>query len=551
MSKTAIYFHPDAVESKGKDLVGRRSSGQSFLRGYLKYLPDDVVRVVTSNRADADAFDAAARAMGETRKIEVSTLQGGQDFSSFGTIFFPAPGFQNAAWLRQRFGASSCSLVGITHTVSTRRVIEGLHSLLLEPVFDWDAVICTSRAVQDVVRQQFAQEADYARERFGATRVPQPQLPLIPLGIHVDDFVHSDASRQQMRARFDVGDDATVVMTMGRLTSVEKANPIPLFIALEKCAAQATGPLHLWMVGWASRAEEQALHETAARAYCPSVTVRFIDGRDADVRSHIWSGADIFTLPVDNVQETFGLVPVEAMAASLPVVMPDWNGFKDTILHEETGFLIPTRMTAGGQPVGQSLAGRFMDGTDGYLQYLSVIQQQTSIDIDAYTAALGALIRDPSLRKKMGTAGRKHVTDHFDWQAVIPQYLDLAKQLEERRAIARVEPNKAKPLEIDPFQLYKSYPTVALRSDDLVTHRQVLTADELTQLDALNGRKLYRRKLLADARLVDVSKAIATAETISVDALAKAANLPVDLAGAAVLFLAKYDFVSIAAQSSK
>lgn len=33
----AIFFHADAVESKGKDIVGRRSAGQSFLKGFLEH----------------------------------------------------------------------------------------------------------------------------------------------------------------------------------------------------------------------------------------------------------------------------------------------------------------------------------------------------------------------------------------------------------------------------------------------------------------------------------------------------------------------------------
>jgi len=551
MTQTAIFFHPDAVESEGKDLVGRRSAGQSFLRGYLQHVMDDTIRVVVANRADGKVFDTVARTLGETRKIEVASLQGGQDFSNFGTIFFPAPGFQNAAWLRQRFGETSCSLVGITHTVSTRRVIEGLHSLMLDPVYDWDAIICTSNAVQDVVRQQFAQEADFARQRFGAVRVPQPQLPKIPLGIHTDDFTPDPQVRNVMRARFGVGADDTVIMTMGRITSVEKANPIPLFIALQKLTGARAEPLHLWMVGWAGRPAEQELHETAAKSYCPSVTVRFIDGRDADVRQKIWSGADIFTLPVDNIQETFGLVPVEAMAAGLPVVMPDWNGFKDTIVHEKTGFLVPTRMTAGGYPMGQSLARRFQDGSDGYLQHLSVIQQQTVIDIDAYVAAFAVLIDNPDLRQKMGAAGRKHARDHFDWKVVIPQYQALADQLADCRQNAKIDPNIANPIEIDPFQLYASYPTSALLDTDVITHRAALTATGLVALDQLNGRGLYRRKLLPDDKMVAVSAAIADVGTADFGALCAGSAMSPDILGAVVLFLAKYDFVAITAQLPK
>lgn len=551
MTKTAVFFHPDAVESESKDLVGRRSSGQSFLRGYLQHVPGETVNAVVAHKPHADAFEKAAREMGETRRIEIATLQAGQNFSKFGTIFFPAPGFQNAAWMRQRFGATSCSLVGITHTVSTRRVLEGLHSLLLEPVFDWDAIICTSRAVQDVVQQQLAVSANFARQKFGAAQVPQPQLPRVPLGINTDDFATSEAGRRAMRSRFGAGEDATVVMTMGRLTSVEKAHPIPMFMALEKAAQASKTPVHLWMVGWAARESEAQLHRDAAKAYCPSVAVQFIDGRAADVRRDIWSGADIFTLPVDNIQETFGLVPVEAMAAGLPVVMPDWNGFKDTIVDGETGILVPTRMNAAGQVLGASLARRYADGSDAYLQHLSVIQQQTAVDIDAYTHALHTLINDPVLRRKMGQAGQKHAKQSFDWGAVIPQYLDLAKALEERRSSAKIDTNLTNPFEIDPFHLYRAYPSAALAPADTINHLSALDAKGLERLDSLNGRVLYKRKILPDAKLLEASDIIATHNGIDVATLAMEMDLSLDLTGALVLFLAKYNFVAITSQLPK
>ena len=421
MSDVAIFFHSDAIEGEGKDLVGRRSAGQSFLRGYLDHVPGDTVHAVTQHKGAATAFDKVVRDIGETRPLSVSGLRWDKDFTQKGTIFFPGPGYLDAAWRRQKFGPAKCSLVGLTHTMSTRRVIEGVHRLMLEPVEDWDAIICTSRAVHSVVAEQLAQEAEFVRQRFDAGRVPLPQLPIIPLGIHADDFRQGATQRAAMRKRFNVEGDAVVVMTMGRITSVEKANPVPLFLALEEVAQTSGKDIHLWLVGWSSRDDERALHTSGAKELAPSVKVRMIDGRDPKVRRGIWGGADIFTLPVDNIQETFGLVPVEAMAAGLPVVMPDWNGFRDTIIDKETGFLIPTRMPDAGMASGARLAERFADGTDDYLRHLSLLQQQTQVNVRAYTAALWTLVMDPDLRVEMGQAGQRHVRQSLDWAAVIPQ----------------------------------------------------------------------------------------------------------------------------------
>jgi alpha-maltose-1-phosphate synthase len=291
----AIFFHPDQIEGKDKDLVGRRSAGQSFLKGFLRNHRADRINAVVETADAAKALAEAAGILGETRPIDTVVMRGGGDFTKAGTVFFPTPGYQRAPWLRQRYGAQSCSFVGITHTVSTRRIMEGLHTLLAEPVEDWDAIICTSRAVQSVVKRQFALEAEYYRQRFGAMRTPQPQLPVIPLGIETADFAPLPGARERMRAARGVPDDGIVIMTMGRLSVVEKANPVPLFMALEMLAQQLKVPLHLWMVGWASRPEEEALHRDGAAAIAKSVTTTIIDGRDPDTRRNIWAGADLFT----------------------------------------------------------------------------------------------------------------------------------------------------------------------------------------------------------------------------------------------------------------
>ena len=540
----AIFFHPDAIEAKDKDLVGRRSAGSSFVRAFLNDTRLDRVGAVATSKSDAEAFSKFARACGETREIEVAVLRARHDFTKFGTIFFPTPGYMNAAWQRARGDARRCSLVGITHTVSTRRIIDNLHHLQSEPVFPWDAIICTSKAVQSVVQHQFAREADYLKARFGAAQIPQPALPIIPLGVHANDFVRRDDRRFHMRERFGTPENAVVIMTLGRVTSVEKANPVPLFMAAERIAAKGA-TVHLWIVGWSDRDSEKTLHEEGAKALCPHVTVHFIDGRDPALRRDVWSGADVFTLPVDNIQETFGLVPVEAMAAGLPVVMPDWNGFRDTIVDGETGYLVPTISPRPDDPVGRLLGVRFSDGTDQYLSYLSSVQQQTVIDVRVYTDALEQLVTDASLRKRMGRAGQAHVRKHFDWAAVMPQYFSLADDLKRVREAAAPLVAVQNPTESSPFDAYQDYPTHHLEADMVITHVRAMDAADLSALDAVNGRTLYNRKIAPDDQIIEVATHLAMHGPMSVDDLKAAFPKWHHRITGIVLFLAKYDFVRL------
>ena len=175
----ALFFHPDQIEGKGRDLVGRRSAGQSFLEGWLAHCGADELTAVTETSGHGKALAEVLANMGEKRPLRVVSLASTSDFTRFGTVFFPTPGYSSAAWRRLRFGPARCALVGITHTVSTRRIIENLHHLMAEPVEDWDALICTSNAVRAVVAEQLKLEEGYYRQRFGATQVPQPQLAVI------------------------------------------------------------------------------------------------------------------------------------------------------------------------------------------------------------------------------------------------------------------------------------------------------------------------------------------------------------------------------------
>ena len=80
------------------------------------------------------------------------------------------------------------SLVGVTHTTASQRAMDGIAGLLSGPVMPWDALICTSSAVATTVKMLLTAEADYLKWRLGAQRFTLPQLPVIPLGVHCDDW---------------------------------------------------------------------------------------------------------------------------------------------------------------------------------------------------------------------------------------------------------------------------------------------------------------------------------------------------------------------------
>jgi glycosyltransferase involved in cell wall biosynthesis len=336
------------------------------------------------------------------------------------------------------------------------------------PVRSWDAVICTSRVVRDSVRRVLERQAEYLAARLGAQRFELPQLPLIPLGVHADDFDVDDARRDAVRRRLGVEAGDVAFLFLGRLSFHAKAHPQQMFAALE--AAARGGPrVHLVLCGWfANEAIDKAFHEAAAQL-CPSVKLAVLDGRVAANQLDAWAAADVFISLADNVQETFGLTPLEAMAAGLPCIVSDWNGYRDTVRDGVDGYRIPTVMPDAG--AGLDLAQRYDDGVDSYDAYCGHTSQAVAVDGPALAQACARLAGDAALRRQMGENARRRVRAEFDWAVVFGRYRALWRELDERRrADAALGPAvpAAVPDRLDPFELFATYPTMQITPASMV-----------------------------------------------------------------------------------
>jgi glycosyltransferase involved in cell wall biosynthesis len=80
--------------------------------------------------------------------------------------------------------------------------------------------------------------------------------------------------------------------------------------------------------------------------------------------------------------ETFGMILCEALGCARPVVASDWSGFREVVVHEQTGLVVPRQ------------------------------------DPLALARAIDRVLRDPAVAKRMAEAGREHVLRLFTWRAV-------------------------------------------------------------------------------------------------------------------------------------
>lgn len=397
-------------------------------------------------------------------KHPVRWHSGRASIGEVGVLNLPVPGLDDEAWLRRPYGETAYAISGITHTTATETIMRVISNLLIAPLHDFDALICTSQAVRASVEAQLDGVRDYLVQEYGPRRRSEPQRVTIPLGVNTADFETREADRQAWRERLNIPDDAIVALYVGRFHPRGKMNPALMALALERAAKLTDRPLYWVNSGWAeSEKEGEAFHRDSA-ALCPSVRYLHIDGRPPETRFSIWSAADFFISFSDNIQETFGLTPVEAMAAGLPCVVTDWNGYRDTVRHGEDGFRIPTIAPRPGD--GRDLAHAFAGKALTYDGYVGCTAQYTAIDYAAAAQAIADLANNAELRRRMGAAAQQQARRVFDWAAIVPQYQALWAEQEARRRAAKPGAHDlGNPFRPDPYRLFGGYPTHHLEDD--------------------------------------------------------------------------------------
>lgn len=518
----ALYYHPEAYTTSGPKLMGRHAAGESFLRGFLAHHACESFWLQVSKPEHAQHFAEAARAQGRKESVRVVQAEQLGALAQAGSVYYPGPGIGQHAWHRAHFGHRQWSLCGITHTTSSAGAMDAIVDLITAPVQPWDALICTSTAVKDQVSRVLQAQVDHLVDRLGIRRIVLPQMPVIPLGVHTADFLSSAHDRAAARQRLALAPDTLAVLFMGRLSFHAKAHPLAMYQALELAAQRSGKAVVLIECGWHANAFIASAFEEAARLACPSVPVVQLDGRKPHDRQTAWAAADLCASLSDNIQETFGIVPLEAMAAGLPLVVSDWDGYKDTVRHGIDGFRVPTLMPEAG--LGSDLALRHALEVDSYDMYCGHSCSFVAVDVEAAAQAFTQLLASAQLRSDMGGAGRARAQALYDWKAVIAQYEDLWAQLtalrghraDESAQGSAPEPSAPKPqpwpARMDPFASFRNYPSRALAPGLLLS--LVDTDPDVAMARAMSYRKLAmvnfaKAVLPADAELRAVLQSLA------------------------------------------
>ncbi|MFZ5918887.1 MAG: glycosyltransferase family 4 protein [Chloroflexota bacterium] len=205
-------------------------------------------------------------------------------------------------------------------------------------------------------------------------RLPAEKITPIHYGLDADAFLRVQ-SGEDVRHEFGIPSGAPLIGVVGRL--IEQKGHRYLLAALAH-VVEALPAAHLLIAG--DGALRPALEQQVADlALAKRVT---FTGWRRDV-TRIMAAIDVLVMP--SLWEGFGLVLLEAMAASRPVVASQVSAIPEIVAHGETGLLVPPK------------------------------------DAAALARALLTLLREPSRAQAMGRRGRQRLAQQFTVGRMVEQ----------------------------------------------------------------------------------------------------------------------------------
>lgn len=319
-----------------------------------------------------------------------------------------------------------------------------------------DALICPSDASRKVLKSLMTL---LRHDQVHNLSVPCADIstPQIPIGIDCAEF---GQGRDEHRKELGYRNDEVILLYCGRFEMSGKCDLGPLLLVVSRLCRSVKPRIRLVLAGCDRKQVSSLLLRCAADFGCASSISIEADPVHAR-KLALMSAADIFVSPGDGVPESFGITPIEAMASGLPCVVSDWNGYRETVRHGETGFLVPTFWSDLG-PCVEAFEACDIDPT-------STLAATTVVDCDLLQHYLSVLIENPDRRRMMGGNAREHATATFDWSVIIPQYDNVFDAQLDLTARQETAPGRqCQQLVASTQQLFNHYPTTMVSNSECV-----------------------------------------------------------------------------------
>ena len=231
------------------------------------------------------------------------------------------------------YEADLFTMHGIPHRLWVRDVRKKRMSL-----FDRTVCAVEGRLVQNPRCRRFLAVSSITKEKFiGEYGVEEARVSVLPPGTDVSRFARLDRERCRASLRQSLGayPDTPILLFVSMNFEVKGLDYVMQGLSALKRRPVKPVPL-LLVVGRGDEARYRRLAEKLGIA----TDVRFAGVTGRDQLDAIYAGSDLFAML--SRFDTFGMAALDAMAASLPVVLSGNVGAKDLVREGVNGFVVDT-----------------------------------------------------------------------------------------------------------------------------------------------------------------------------------------------------------------
>jgi D-inositol-3-phosphate glycosyltransferase len=330
-------------------------------------------------------------------------------------------GIDAAHRIRSQHASTAYPITALFHGLFSHRDLLNVHlQFLLRPTLACDSIVCTSRASRESAQKIMDHLADRLAEEAGARAKYNGRFDLVPLCVDTTELRPRD--KNSVRRKLKLPQDAFLLLYVGRI-SLTKADLCPFMQAFQELVRKNPWKKIVWVIaGTEDQGYSKLVVERARElgiAHCVRVLLNISDS----TKSLLYSSADVFVSPVDTLDESFGLTPIEAMSCGIPQVVPDWSGYRDTVIHGQTGFLVPTYWT----DCCRDLTGASTVANEDFRRFS--LGQSIAVDMQATLRHIQELLDNESLRSEMAERSRQRALSSFGSDVVVRQYEELWAEL--------------------------------------------------------------------------------------------------------------------------
>ncbi|OEY73234.1 glycosyltransferase family 4 protein [Salegentibacter salarius] len=266
--------------------------------------------------------------------------------------------------------------------------------------------------------------SNWVKEMYVRDGINPENIEVLPVGCNTDSFIpfnKNDPKIVAVREALGISPDQLMILTVGGDAASKGAREVMEALALiDDSSLNWKYVCKVWPQP-RTRAQNLLDMELAEKLGLDKKIFYATNTISRNFVPYLIGACDIYAAP--SRLEGFGMPQVEAGACGKPVLGINAMGMLDTLIHDKTAFLaevaekIIAKEVVLGKESGFEKNHKIIFDTPRTVDYRADVQ-----DIAKY---LSRLMKDESLRNKMGEEGRKRVVENFDYRVVAKRFLQI------------------------------------------------------------------------------------------------------------------------------